>query len=180
MPKTYTALTVANATAGNAILASDFSSVFTNLNNMRVPPAARIHRAAALSQTATGGYQTVAFDTETFTNTDGMWAAGTPSRITLTTAGLYLLTASATLTTVGTGIRAIRIIVTTGASSATVIETGGVNGSAAGYQNAVTTWSCAANDYVTVDVFQNSGGNLAYSVGSQSVFLSAAWLGQVS
>jgi hypothetical protein len=178
MPKTYTALTVANATAGNAILASDFSSLFTNSNNYRVPPMARIHRAAALNHTSTGGYQTVTFDTETFSNTDDMYAAGTPTRITIKTAGVYLFTAAATMATVGTGIRVARIVIN---GSTVIAENGHINNLAYGGYNVLSSvWSCAANDYATVDVFQNSGANLAYSVGSGYTFLSATWLGQAS
>jgi hypothetical protein len=85
MPKTYTALTVANATAGNAILASDFSSVFTNLNNMRVPPSCHVYRTSDLTSYTDGTaitWQAEAHDT------DDMWSSGT--NITIQTAGIYL------------------------------------------------------------------------------------------
>jgi hypothetical protein len=85
MPKTYADLTVANATAGNAILASDFATLFENSNGYRKPPSCHVYRTSDLTSYTSGTaitWQAEAHDT------DGMWSSGT--NITIQTAGIYL------------------------------------------------------------------------------------------
>ena len=90
MAKTFTNLTVANATAGNAILASDHSSAFTTLNNHTVPPMAKVTQATVMTGVTVGTYVTYN-NAAASIDTDGMWSSGSNTRLTVQTAGVYLV-----------------------------------------------------------------------------------------
>jgi hypothetical protein len=99
MPKTFTQITVANATAGNAILASDHSSAFTTLNSHTVPPLVRAKRSTDLSYTSSAA---IAWDAEDY-DTDAMHDNATNNtRITFATAGIYRVTCGLLVTHGGT------------------------------------------------------------------------------
>lgn len=87
MAKTYTAVTLANATAGNAILASDHYNVFQNVNNLIVPPMVEVRRTSGLTYTSETDvtWQSTTYDT------DSMWSSGSATRVTIGTTGLYLI-----------------------------------------------------------------------------------------
>lgn len=143
------------------------------------PPMCRVYRAAALSHTGTGTFQTIAFDTESFTQTEsGMWSSGTPTRVTPQTAGVYLVTANVNFNTNATGVRGLGLY-----------KNGTVNPFA--YQDAAGsaslsnglflsgTVNLSVGDYVQPLVFQNSGGNLAYVAGNgEQVSFSVTWMGK--
>jgi len=179
MPKTYTALTVANATAGNAILASDFSSVFTNLNNMRVPPACHVYRSSDLTAYSQG--TAITWNAEAI-DTDDMWASGT--NVTIATAGLYLMvlkgnfTATATLTANGWR---IAVDGTAVAQSYTQSVASGV----LTQQSVSYIMPLTAGQIVTANI-SASGGSAYIIKGGASphsenvTSLSVTWLGQVS
>lgn len=96
MAKTFTNLTVANATAGNAILASDHAAAFTTLNSHTVPPSCQVRRTTNLTSYTTASsitWESVGWDTEnTASPSDPMWSSGSATRVTIRTAGLYLVT----------------------------------------------------------------------------------------
>ena len=197
MAKTYTNLTVANATAGNAILASDFSSVFTTLNNHNVPPLVRARRAG--SQTiATGALAAVNFDTRdidtgaTESPADALFTA-TANFITIKTAGVYLITATVSIdATSATGSRAVVLVhqpTFTGSGDSATVATGtriagqyatALSGSIQTTLSATTLYSCAASDKIAVIAFQNSGGNMTISPAAEQSTLSAVFVGKVS
>lgn len=177
MAKTYNTFT--NVSTGDVLTATNFNNVLTNVGNYRVPPMARIHRAAALSHTSTGNFQTISFDTETFTNTDGMWAAGTPTRLTFTTAGVYLITCNVNFATNATGTRALELRVNAAATQIAYVDATASANLTNGL-TATTLYSAAVNDYVYPQAFQNSTANLAYSVGQGQLSLSVVWVGQAS
>lgn len=183
MAKTYTALTVANATAGNAILASDFSSLFTNSNNYRVPPACQVKRTSNLTSYVADAaitWQAANYDTES--PSDPMWSSGTnPERVTIRTAGIYMvvykgyLTATATLSAVQPSIRK---------NGTQITDIGAYFVSTASLWSLSQTLSLAVGDYLTASVFISGGS--AYAIGGTAgdtntqTTLSATWLGQVS
>jgi hypothetical protein len=178
MPKTYADLTVANATAGNAILASDFSTLFTNSNNYRVPAMCVL----------TAGSQVIANTTATaltysseVVDTDAMHSTSSnTSRITIATAGVYLFTCQ--LAAAGSGAAGSRILATLNKNGAEAVT----NGARVDTQNPTASsslaislslaLSCAVNDYFEWVIFQSSGGNRTVD---GSTF-SAVWLGQAS
>lgn len=181
MAKTYN--TFGTVAPGDVLRANSgtaaYNGVLENVGNYRVPPMASVFRTAALSQTATSTYQPVAWDTEFFTQTEsGMWSSGTnPSRINLTTPGVYHVTGSAAFGANATGLRALQVQrngVTSGFGTL-------VPGNATiNYLNVSTLVQSDGTHYVELAVYQDTGGNLAYSVGSGSMRFGVAWLGQVS
>ena len=182
MAKTYTALTPGNATAGNAILATDHAAAFTNINNLRVPPT-----AVAVRTTASAAYTLstdVTFESATASgghDTDSMWTAGSPTRLTVTTPGVYLVTFSGYVTMATTGGVQTIVILKNGS---TVCETYLPN-SGTGHLWAVAhVLSLANTDYITVR-HTNGGSGAATIYGGASnantqTRLGVTWLGQVS
>ena len=192
MAKTYTALTVANATAGNAILASDFSSLFTNSNNFRKPPILRVRRAA--DQSIAGNVSgAVRFDTKDIDIDDDWGFTPSSNLLTVGTTGAYLLTATVAWTANATGARGVGIFTgatVSGATDAATITAGTrVTGNLISPSSAITQTVCTcstivsltAGDKIAVLAYQNSGGALSTQVtGVEQTTFSAAWLGQVS
>ena len=178
MPKTYTDLTVANATAGNAILASDFASLFTNSNNYRVPPMCEVYRTSTLT-----GYTSntaITWQAERY-DTDGMWSSG--SSVTIQTAGLYLVSLNA-----GISANATVSLVTAGIyiggqlSAQNYLAVANGNDS---YGSVAAIYSLTAAQTVSA-AFAFIGGSNYAVIGSNTAYareqsrLSVAWLGQVS
>lgn len=174
MAKTYPAIGPFNP--GDILTAATMTDIDTNLENQRVPPMAAAYRNAALSHTSSGAYQVYTCDTELF-DTDGMWTSGAnASRITLNTAGVYQVT----------------FIVSIGSTTSTIagaIYKDGVaynygfvdaGQSTSNYKNMTTVVVSTGSTYVEPYVYQASGGNLAYGVGTTQSLFAAVWLGQTS
>jgi hypothetical protein len=179
MPKTYTSLTVANATAGNAILASDFSSLFTNSNNYRVPPMCRVYRSSDLTGYASN--TAITWNAEDY-DTDGMFTASSTD-ITINTPGVFLVvlniywTASAGVTTHNAVIAANGTPIQS-KQSIDVSATGGV-------VPQTGVFSFPAGTVLTARAVYNGGS--AYVIKGNAVansdansYISVTWLGQVS
>lgn len=178
MAKTYN--TISTFTAGQVLTAAQMNDLGENSNNYRVPPVCSVYRNAALSHTSSGGFQAMAFDTESI-DTDGMWASSpNPERITIQTDGIYVCEASVVFAGNATGTRALKIDDTATTLIAYVTETSPTVADG-GALNCTRVWAFSAGDYVTASAFQNSGGNLAYGVAVPGyLHLSVAWVGQVS
>lgn len=176
MAKTYN--TIPSVATGDLLTATAWNTQATNVNNYRVPPICRVYRAAALNQTANGAAQTIAFDTESV-DTDAMHDTVTnTTRITFNTAGVYMVGGSVAFTPNSTGVRAAKITVNGTTDIAYADQQSAA--AAASAIHVVTSYSFAANDYIELGGYQNSGGNLAYFVTYQSVNFWATWVGQVS
>lgn len=138
--------------------------------------------SAAQNHTSTGNFQVVLLDAETEdTNTMHSTSSNT-SRITAPYAGLYIVNAQAWFAANATGIRALRVQKNAGgvAASGTIIDAGTqIIGSTSNVNvmRSSRVVRLAANDYIEMFAFQNSGGNLAYTTGDDSTFLQLAWLG---
>lgn len=136
---------------------------------------AKIYRTAALSQTATGTYQAVTFDTVDYDNDRYVDVAGVNSKLYARQSGLYHVEAQAVFSNNVTGYRAISVTKNGAAHSADNVA--GVN-LIPTLQNLAVSMSCSSNvelaagDYIEMTCFQNSGGNLAYVVGRGSINLS--------
>lgn len=177
MAKTYTALTPGNATAGNAILATDHSAAFTNINNLRVPPMCRATKNATQSiPHATG--TAITFATEDYDTDDMHSTLSNTSRITINTAGIYLVSGFV-LTTATTAPYNYTYVWKNGTqfsgNSATVAMTSDAANAKFGWFS--IPLSLAVNDYVELAYYQNSGGAINVTA---DCWLSAVWLGQVS
>lgn len=120
------------------------------------PSAARVTHSTTQS-IANSTFQALTFDTETF-DTDTMHSAGTnPTRLTAITAGKYVVTACAAFASNATGARiaALRL----NGSQLNQQRIPAVNG----YETMIVLsdiYNLAANDYVEVFVFQDSGAAL--------------------
>lgn len=177
MAKTYADLTVANATAGNAILASDFTTLFTNSNNYRVPPMVRVLPTNATAYTSAAN---ISFAVEDF-DTDDMWSAGDPTKITINTAGVYLLTFSWHIT--GTSVTYTQGYLKKNASTSPYLagSEAAVAVSNQGVGTVTTVENLAAGDYVQAIVGQTGTGLALRTTGAvASTAIKAVWLGQVS
>lgn len=108
---------------------------------------------------ASGAWASAALNSERF-DTDTIHDTVTNnSRLTCKTAGKYLIGGCVGLTANATGWRGVRIYL----NGTTVLVYSLVPASSATYQfqiNLVTLWSLAVNDYVELQVFQDSGISL--------------------
>lgn len=109
----------------------------------------------------TAEFNALTFDTESF-DTDSYYSSGSPTKLTVTTAGKYLITGAVDFTSNATGQRsiAIRLNGTTYVSWQWVQA---ANGNRTALSIAAIV-SAAANDYYELIGTQNSGGDLATEV----------------
>ena len=137
-----------------------------------VVPAARVFNSGNIS-CGDGTFTTLTFDSETF-DTDTIHNTGSnTSRLTATTAGIYVVTGHATFDANATGRRALEIRLDNTSSLAlqTVASPGAVN-----HELSVTTiYALTAGQYVELRAFQNSGGSLNVLA---TPFFGMAWVGK--
>lgn len=178
MAKTYT--TVPNVNTGDVYTAANYNAyTATNISNLIVPPMCQMVITPSLSIATTATDQTVtsasfAIDTDTM--------SGIPNRITIATAGVYLVSFSLQYAGNATGYRAATVAVS-GTGSATASTGQGYTvlfGSASAATTLVNTKlvSLATNDYLTLVTAQSSGGSLLLS--SVNQYLQALWIGRTS
>ena len=184
MAKTYNTFT--NVSTGDVYTAAAHNNILTNLGNYRVPPTALVSRVTTQS-ISNSVFNNVQFTAEGWDTDDIATLATNNDRLTIKTAGIYLVTANAMFAANATGQREMTIVqsptpawTTSGtiASTAFVYGTSSVNIYQAMSASVITT--CAVNDYFTVQVWQNSGGALNLQCDIRPASLSVTWLGQVS
>lgn len=138
------------------------------------PPACRVTDASAQS-ISDNTETTVDFDTKTF-DTDTMHDAAHNSRITFTTAGLYIVTAGGFLANNSDYQAAFARIRLNGTTDIATASDNGVSDGGGPRLNVTTgVYKFAATNYVELRVFHNNTGNTARDLSSH--FLSAAWVG---
>ena len=175
MAKTYNS--VPNVATGDVYTASTYNTMTAqNINNLRVPPACSVYSTA--TQSIAQATTTVVAYANEFFDTDSMHDNSTNnSRITITTAGVYVVCATAQFAVAGGG--AYRLI---GIRKNGSTELGYNNPPVEPARGNVSIIdSASVNDYYEVVVYQNSGSALALATlsGYSSIF-SATWQGQVS
>ena len=180
MPKTYN--TIPSVSTGDVYTATAHNNIVTSVNNYRVPPACTAYRSSDLTSYASAAitWQAVLFDTES--PSDPMWASGSPTQITVRTAGLYLVTFSGYTTATATVTLVVpRVYV--GASIVAQQNSPVQSGTDSGFSFS-TVLSCAVGNVITADVAYVGGSAYvikgAASTTNQQTRLSVAWLGQVS
>lgn len=157
----------------NAILtAADLNThVRDNLSFLYSPPKVYASRSAAKSITNATVTQ-YDFDQESY-DTDAMHSTSTnTTRVTIKTAGVYVFTAAVSWASNTTGRRLAQFLIN-GATTGPADDKSVVGG--AGGEHSVTlVWSqsFAVNDYVELNVYQNSGGALNCTATIQAHFLS--------
>lgn len=153
-----------------------------NVNGLLVPPMCRVYANA--SQTIGNGADTAVTWDQEHVDTDGMHSTSVnTSRITMATAGVYLVTAAVAWDINGTGYRYLNIR----HNGSQKIGMTDAPAAAGDYilQTASAIYSFSVGEYVEAVVYQNSGGNVnllqntALGVNA-GPHLSAAWLGKVS
>lgn len=189
MPKTYNV--VPDKASGDVFTEAMWDdSIKTNINNLRVPPAARIELTSNVSVANNSHTDFAGFTTSNaseIVDTDDMVTlAATASAITVQTAGIYAVSAQAIFATNGTGNRLIRIVRSrsgTLVSIASAVQASQATSPASLSVSGVGSFQ--AGDLIRMMVLQSSGGALnlqAVDTDEQygRTHLAAAWVGQVS
>lgn len=176
MAKTYTA--VGTVAAGDVYTAASYNAgVAVNVSNLIVPPSAAAQRTTALTgylSDADITWQSALYDT------DVMWAAGSPTRLTINTTGLYLVSFSG----IASGAATITEINTTVKLNGTnfVYNYGAVRTNALRFAVSFLA-SLTAADYLTATVTFTGGS--AYSIGGatspglDNTRLAVSWIGRL-
>jgi len=127
-------------------------------------PSARVYNSANIS-VANFSHQYLTFNSERFDNDSIHSTSSNTDRLTAPSAGVYLIQAHVRFASNATGTRALRLQV----NGSTLIALRSQAAVAAGYGQTEleisTTYKLAANDYVRVSAFQDSGGALNVEAG---------------
>ena len=148
-------------TAGQTLTAASMNAISDNL---RAGGAAMVQvRRTTTQSTSNVTWAHVSFDASATYDTDSMFASGTPTYVTVNTAGIYLITAQVAFANNGAGARLVYIEKNAPSPG---------TGTALSYANAVpqnvsdqtfaiaATVPLVATDKVYLSVYQSSGGNL--------------------
>lgn len=119
---------------------------------------ARVYNDAAISHATSGAWQSLTFNQERFDTDTIHSTSSNTGRLTATTAGKYIISGCLSWATNGTGTRIVRIFL----NGTTPIErdSKGANSAATVDQTITTIYDLAADDYVELAGWQNSGGAL--------------------
>jgi len=173
MAKTYNTFT--DVATGDVYTAAAHNDVLENVENYRLPPMCRVKQTTG-QVVYDAANATLAFDAEDF-DTDGMHDNATDnSRITIKTAGVYLVIASVRYTAGVSDDTRISILNNGGNVG---IDERGPNNTRSG-QQVMGYYDLAVSDYLEAQVYQNNSANTARTTDTPYTFLSAVWLGQVS
>jgi hypothetical protein len=185
MPKTYN--TIPTTTTGSVYTAAAHNNIVTNVNNYRVPPMCRVRRSGTASSAITPSGSTTGFlewnTQDVDTEDDEMWTSGSATRITVRTAGFYLVNVNFVLDFTGTStIQQSALVHTTSGGSETRIAAVYYAYSQLGVlvHTMTSTFSAAVGDYFRVRVEAVTGGSSITLRADPTCVFSAAWLGQVS
>ena len=149
--------------------------VVANPEFLHDPPTCRVYNSAAIS-ISDGVVTALTFNSERY-DTDTMHSTVTnTSRITATTAGKYLITATIGFAANNTGRRQVTIRLN-GTTYIAVDARATVGNGQVTEVSIATVYALAAADYAEVTVFQDTGGSLNVSAASAyTPELTATWL----
>ena len=177
MAKTYG--TVTTFTAGSVLTAAQLNVASTAVNNLVVPAAAKARVTSTKALTAAGA--AVSWDAISAPgyDTDTMWSAGSPTRLTLNTPGIYnIVYCSYVLVTTASSTRRTVSIYLNGTSygAQTVWDTV----TTAGYSMSVSAMinSTTGTDYV--EAFHSFTGGTHTLQADARTFFAATWIGRAS
>jgi len=175
---------------GDAVTAADYNIMANNAIFLAKPPMARLRLTSNVSfSNSTHG--TLAFTSSIATedyDTDAMInLSGTPSAITIKTAGVYNCAASIDWTANGTGVRFLRIVRNrSGTLTAVTAMFLSAPGTSDGHMSVSGMIECAVNDTIDIYGYQSSGAALivkpadAAGIEYGGTWLSVAWVGFTS
>ena len=178
MAKTYT--TVPSVNTGDVYTAANYNAYTAmNISNLIVPPMCQMVITASQAL-ATSGADATLTSSSFAIDTDSM--SGTTNRITIATAGVYLVSYSIQFGAkpIGTLSATVALNGTGSANSGTGIAPTTLSVNATVPTSVINTKlvSLNANDYLTLVGFQNSGASL--SLTSVNQYLQALWIGRTS
>ena len=133
-------------------------------DQLYIIPSAKVYRSSDQTY-ANGATDPLSFDSEEW-DTDSIHEGITnPERLTCKTAGLYLITANIRFASNSTNKRQLRIKKVSGATT-TIIANESCDGNGYTSLSASGIVRLEVNDYIWVEPYQNSGGDLAVSYAS--------------
>lgn len=140
------------------VLNAVFSDLDSGISAVSTPtvPLCRATNSANIA-IANSTTTSLTFNTEDF-DTDTMFTTADPAKITIKTAGKYMVGANCTFTANATGVRSLLITISGGA----VICASSVNARSSGNTDlsVVGVYDLAINDVLNANVLQSSGGSL--------------------
>ena len=177
MAKTYTS--AGTVAAGDVATAAAWNVVTADVNNLIVPASCSVVRTTSLT-----GYTSDADITWTTTaayDTDSMFSSGAPTRITINTAGLYLVTSYVLLQATPT---LTSVTLDTAKNGTLISRVVPYYSSSAAYISGAFVLNLAAADYLTFR--HNIVGGSAYIVtgnateGVSQSRVNVTWIGRTS
>lgn len=152
---TYSAPTT--ITTGQLVTASLMNTDWGgNIAFLANPPTCRVYNTSAISL-ATGSYTTLTFNSERWDPTSMHSTVSNPSRITISTAGVYIIEGHVQFDTNTTSERILEFLVNgTNEIAFQRLASNGTGGSS--IYSLVTVWKFAAADYVELRAYQATGG----------------------
>jgi hypothetical protein len=162
--------------AGNKLTAAQLNTnVRDAVNFLLAPPAVALSNSAAqLIPTST--FTVVTLDSETLDNDNMHSTVSNTGRITAVTPGFYQVSGNIEWASNATGARYLRLRKNTTPVNSNAIASGSASGSTP--MNVSAMIQLAVGDFVDMDCFQASGGNLniGASLGNGSVSMTAVWV----
>lgn len=162
--------------AGSILTAAQLNSNVRDAGNfwLTVKPALETIQTSPQA-IGTGAWTSVTFDTDVYDN-DGMHSTVTnTSRATAITAGRYLFLASLDFASNATGLRAIKFLINGTTSYAKDGQLAAPSGTDVALFTGITKYLNVA-DYLELQCWQSSGGNLNTGSGDGQPRLQAIWL----
>jgi len=185
MAKTYN--TISTFTSGQVLTAAQMNAIGTNVNNYRVPPAAKVQRITSNLAVSVGDYvqwNQQNFDTEE--PGDNIYDSGSNTRLTIKTPGLYLVQWNVNIAWNGNASgQSLQITQTTSGGTETAVAQDYYFYVTTGFQfNYMSTISTLANavagDYFRCKFAELNGGSSYAVVQAPTSTFSVMWQGQVS
>jgi len=175
MAKTYTNLTA--VATGAVLTATNFNNAQTTLNNHTVPAMCRISQSGG--QTINDATNTtITFSAEQF-DTDGMHDLVTNnSRITINTAGVYLVVGSLNYTAGVSDDAALNILKNGSGGNGAFVSFGPANTSAG--MTTTTVLNLVVTDFLQLQAYQNNSANTSRTTDTTATYLSAVWIGNTA
>jgi hypothetical protein len=175
MPYTYN--TLSNVTVGSVLTASDYNDALENIGNYRVPPlcvTTGINTSQTLTHASSTNLQFTGADSH---DTDDIHNPSSNSdQFIAKTAGIYAVSGSLIINS--TGVTQMGLSITRNDSN--VVQTGSASPvwQSAARLGVSALVVCAANDVVTLSVYQESSGSANRNPFGGN--MSMVWVGQVS
>ena len=178
MAKTYG--TVTTFTAGSVLTAAQLNVASTAVNNLVVPAAVRLDKTA--NQLISNVADTIiTWPASATFDTDSMYSSAATDRITITTAGIYVVTANITFANANAGERIVWLQKNASGTTRFGMSRGMASTGGETTISISTVLSLSVSDYLQVGCYQANGTSVnVLATGTQPTNLSATWIGRTS